>query len=56
MTFQFVGSSRLHVARGMTGATGHLYVGLHEFEDTSEFTHQTVALILVGVCSCAING
>lgn len=29
----WVGGQRLIVRRGMTGATGNIYVGLHEFED-----------------------
>lgn len=30
---KFVGSARLMVRRGQRGATGNIYVGLHEFED-----------------------
>ena len=29
----WIGGQRLAVRRGMTGATGNIYVGLHEFED-----------------------
>ena len=35
----FVGDSRLLVERGMTGATGNVYVGLHEFEDMAFVLH-----------------
>jgi FkbM family methyltransferase len=31
--FDWVGGQRLAVRRGMTGATGNVYVGLHEFAD-----------------------
>lgn len=35
----FVGSTRLSVARGMYGATGNIYCGLHEFEDMAFVLH-----------------
>lgn len=35
----FVGDARLLVGPGMTGATGNLYCGLHEFEDMSLVLH-----------------
>ncbi|MCG6885826.1 MAG: FkbM family methyltransferase [Proteobacteria bacterium] len=35
----FVGDSRLRVKSGMTGATGNIYCGLHEFEDMSFLLH-----------------
>jgi len=35
----FVNGSRLLVARGMTGATGNLYTGLHEFEEMAFVLH-----------------
>jgi FkbM family methyltransferase len=35
----FVGQTRLLVARGMTGATGNVYCGLHEFEDMAFVMH-----------------
>lgn len=35
----FVNNSKLLVARGMTGATGNLYNGLHEFEDMGFLLH-----------------
>lgn len=35
----YVGDTRLLVARGMTGATGNLYCGLHEFEDMGFVLH-----------------
>jgi FkbM family methyltransferase len=35
----FVDSTRLLVSRGMTGATGNLYCGLHEYEDMAFVLH-----------------
>lgn len=35
----FVAKSRLLVKTGMTGATGNIYTGLHEFEDMSFLLH-----------------
>ena len=35
----FAGSTRLLVNRGMTGATGNVYCGLHEFEDMAFVLH-----------------
>ncbi|GMV18745.1 MAG: hypothetical protein AMXMBFR56_69690 [Polyangiaceae bacterium] len=35
----WVGGSRLLVVPGMTGATGNIYVGLHEFEEMAFVTH-----------------
>lgn len=35
----YVGGTRLLVARGMTGATGNVYCGLHEFEDMAFVLH-----------------
>jgi FkbM family methyltransferase len=35
----FVDSTRLLVSRGMTGATGNIYCGLHEFEDMAFVLH-----------------
>lgn len=35
----FVGETQLLVARGMTGATGNVYCGLHEFEDMGFVLH-----------------
>lgn len=35
----YVGDTRLLVARGMTGATGNVYCGLHEFEDMAFVLH-----------------
>lgn len=37
--FGFVAPTRLYARRGMTSATGHLYVGLQEFEDMSFVIH-----------------
>ena len=36
---RFVNDTRLIVDKGMTGATGNLYVGLHEFEDMAFVLH-----------------
>jgi FkbM family methyltransferase len=36
---KFVDASRLVVDRGMTGATGNIYVGLHEFEPMAFLLH-----------------
>ena len=35
----FVSGSKLLVKKGMTGATGNIYTGLHEFEDMSFLLH-----------------
>jgi len=35
----FINQSRLIVQKGMTGATGNIYTGLHEFEDMSFVLH-----------------
>jgi FkbM family methyltransferase len=35
----FVGATRLLVRRGMSGATGNVYCGLHEFEDMAFVLH-----------------
>lgn len=35
----FVNQTRLLVTRGMTGATGNVYTGLHEFEDMAFLLH-----------------
>ena len=35
----WVGTTRLVVRRGMTGATGNIYVGLHEFRDMAFVLH-----------------
>ena len=35
----FVGGTKLVVRRGMTGATGNIYVGLHEFDDMAFVLH-----------------
>ncbi len=37
--FEWVGGSRLLVRRGMTGATGNIYCGLHEFADMAFLLH-----------------
>lgn len=39
IAFPFVENSRLFASRGMTGATGNWYCGLHEFEDMSFVLH-----------------
>src|SRR3954464_6025907 len=35
----FVGASKLLVRRSMTGATGNIYAGLHEFEEMAFTIH-----------------
>lgn len=37
--YPFVGNSKLFVNKGMTGATGNIYTGLHEFEDMGFLLH-----------------
>jgi len=37
--FQWIGNSRLIVRNGMTGATGNIYCGLHEFPDMAFVLH-----------------
>jgi hypothetical protein len=37
--YNWIGSSRLVIAKGMTGATGNIYVGLMEYEDMSFLLH-----------------
>lgn len=37
--FDYANGSRMFARRGMTGATGNLYVGLHEFEDMAFVLH-----------------
>lgn len=37
--YPFVENSRLIVKKGMTGATGNIYVGLHEFEEMAFLLH-----------------
>jgi len=37
--FPFTKKSKLIIAKGMTGATGNLYFGLHEFEDMAFLLH-----------------
>ncbi|MEL6939486.1 MAG: FkbM family methyltransferase [Cyanobacteria bacterium J06598_1] len=39
VVYSFVDQSRLLVRRGMTGATGNVYAGLHEFEDMAFVLH-----------------
>lgn len=39
VVFDFVNKSRLLINRSMTGATGNLYAGLHEFEDMAFVLH-----------------
>ncbi|KLE36070.1 FkbM family methyltransferase [Aurantiacibacter luteus] len=38
-TVPWVNDARLYVRRGMTGATGNIYHGLHEFADMGFFAH-----------------
>jgi FkbM family methyltransferase len=37
--YPFVGGTKFLVSRGMTGATGNIYVGLHEFTDMGFLLH-----------------
>ncbi|RWY49455.1 FkbM family methyltransferase [Mucilaginibacter gilvus] len=37
--FQFTQNSKLMVWKGLTGATGNIYCGLHEFEDMAFLLH-----------------
>lgn len=39
IVFPFVGDSKLLVEKGMAGATGNIYAGLHEFEDMAFALH-----------------
>ena len=39
INYQFTEKSKLILQKGMTGATGNLYCGLHEFEDMSFLLH-----------------
>jgi FkbM family methyltransferase len=39
VAFPFVGSTRLLVHPGLTGATGNIYCGLHEFEEMAFLLH-----------------
>jgi hypothetical protein len=39
VVWPFVNDARLIVRPGMTGATGNVYVGLHEFEDMAFLLH-----------------
>jgi FkbM family methyltransferase len=39
MLFPFVNGTRIAVERGLSGATGNIYVGLHEFEDMAFVLH-----------------
>lgn len=39
LVIPFVNHSKLLVSRGMTGATGNVYCGLHEFEDMAFLLH-----------------
>lgn len=38
-SFQFISDKKLFAKRGMTGATGNYYCGLHEFEDMGFLIH-----------------
>jgi len=37
--YQYTNKSKLVISKGMTGATGNLYFGLHEFEDMAFLLH-----------------
>src|ERR1700691_5417356 len=48
----YVADTRLLVTRGMTGATGNVYCGLHEFEDMAFVLHALRAEdLFVDVCA-----
>lgn len=38
-TVSFVGNTKLYMRKGLTGATGNLYLGLHEFNDMAFLIH-----------------
>jgi FkbM family methyltransferase len=37
--YPFIGHTKLWIKKGMTGATGNIYTGLHDFEDMSFLLH-----------------
>ncbi len=39
VVYPFIGNTKLIIAKGQTGATGNIYVGLHEFEEMSFILH-----------------
>lgn len=39
VAYPFIGHTKLWVQKGMTGATGNIYTGLHDFEDMSFLLH-----------------
>ena len=39
VAYPFIGNTKLWVQKGMTGATGNIYTGLHDFEDMSFLLH-----------------
>ena len=39
VAFPFIGNTKLWVQKGMTGATGNIYTGLHDFEDMCFLLH-----------------
>jgi len=39
VVYPFIGTTKLWVRKGMTGATGNIYTGLHDFEDMSFLLH-----------------
>lgn len=39
LTFRFIDNALMYVRKGMTGTTGNLYVGLHEYEDMAFVLH-----------------
>jgi FkbM family methyltransferase len=39
VAYPFIGDTKLWVQKGMTGATGNIYTGLHDFEDMSFLLH-----------------
>lgn len=39
VAYPFIGTTKLWVQKGMTGATGNIYTGLHDFEDMGFLLH-----------------
>ena len=39
VAYSFIGNTKLWVQKGMTGATGNIYTGLHDFEDMCFLLH-----------------
>jgi FkbM family methyltransferase len=48
VAYPFIGSTKLWASKGMTGATGNIYTGLHDFEDMGFLLHYLRAGDLFG--------